>query len=91
MTEVVKRTRWKNTAERERGRSHAVDDQARINCAVVKYEDIAKLRTLLDNFLEVNPNNTIDVVPPGSFNRHAVINNLEDVAFVLGYLEGLST
>lgn len=81
-----------NTRERERGRNEGSQAKYHDRVVPVGLEELAKLRTLLDSFLDANPNDKIvvehDIV---HFNRHNVIRNLEDVQFVIGYLEGLST
>jgi len=77
-------------SEQERGRKRAKAElNNNSNTVTVRLEEIAKLRTLLYNFLDANPNTKITPIDNVPFNRHAVIRNLDDVEFVVGYLEGL--
>lgn len=76
--------------EFERGRQDAIRQLSESDIVRVKRSELNKLSTLLYAFLEANPNNKITPVDNVAFNRHAVIRNLEDIDYVLGYLKGLT-
>jgi hypothetical protein len=79
-----------STQERLRGRQDAKSCYGSEKGTVeVKQEDLRKLTVLLDNFLDANSNTKITSIDNVPFGRHAVIRYLDDIAYVLGFLEGL--
>jgi hypothetical protein len=77
--------------EAERGRREALAHLSEIDVVRVRRSELIRMRSLVENFLQVNPNNKIGIMNGiTEIDRHTVIHNLEDVEFVLGYLRGLT-
>lgn len=76
--------------EFERGRQDAIKHLSETDVVRVKRSELNKLSTLLYAFLEANPDNKITPLDNVAFNRHAVIRNMDDINYVLGYLKGLT-
>lgn len=77
------------TVERDRGHAQAMEARHSREVIQVTKAELDKLRVLLDNFRDVNKGTVVVGERRERVSKEILIVNLDDVDYVLGYLEGL--